>query len=185
MNANHDYLSPAAVNPAVRIGVLVSEAHSLAFSCRGFFVRSTRQVLWAGRVGRGNPRRPSDRYANLHGSAHPIGVGRAENDNRFQRTTAMRPHAVLVDAARQAVTEAHNTTHLMQSCFSDLQSMFDAIRKLDGNEYSLTSKLASVGSYLASDWSNTCDCQSETLDKLIDELREVLGLPNPKEANHG
>lgn len=97
----------------------------------------------------------------------------------------MRPHAVLVDAARQAITEAHNTTHLMQSCFSDLEAMFIAIRKLEGNEYSLISKVASVGSYLASDWGNTCDCQSEALDKLIDELREVLGLPNPKEANHG
>lgn len=90
MNANHDYLSPAAVNPAVRIGVLVSEAHSLAtFSRRGFFVRCTRQVLWAGRVGRGNPRRPSDRYANLHGLPTPIGVGVSGKRNRFLRTTAM------------------------------------------------------------------------------------------------
>lgn len=101
MNANHDYLSPAAVNPAVRIGVLVSEAHSLAtFSRRGFFVRCTRQVLWAGRVGRGNPRRPSDRYANLHGLPTPIGVGVSGKRNRFLRTTDMASKATDAPTAR-------------------------------------------------------------------------------------
>lgn len=184
MNANHDYLSPAAVNPVVRLGRLEAKAHSRAFSCRGFFVRNAWQAPMGGPSGRVQALPvPLLRSTNLLGLPTLL-VGGVRDTNRKQRSIAMRTHAVLVDAARQAVTEAHNTTHLMQSCFSDLQSMFDAIRKLDGNEYSLTSKLASVGSYLASDLGNTCDCQSEALDKLIDELREVLGLPNPKEANH-
>lgn len=90
MRENREQNCPAAVNPAVRLGSLVSEAHSLAtFSCRGFFVRSTRQVLWAGRVGGREPCRPSDRSANLHGSAHPLGRGQAGFSNRFPRTTAM------------------------------------------------------------------------------------------------
>lgn len=88
MSENREQNCAAAVNPAVGIGVPDSEAHSLA-SCRGFFVRCTRQVLWAGRVGRGNPRRPSDRYANLHGLPTPIGVGVSRKRNRFQRTTDM------------------------------------------------------------------------------------------------
>lgn len=184
MNANRDYLSPCLQKTGNGLGRSVMLAHSRALSCRGFFVRvrqcSYGRAEWEGAI----PAGANYRSSNPFGSAHPFGRGLAENLTASWRI-AMRPHAVLVDAARQAVTEAHNTTHLMQSCFSDLQSMFDAIRKLDGNEYSLTSKLASVGSYLASDWSNTCDCQSETLDKLIDDLREVLGLPNPKEANHG
>lgn len=89
MSKNREQNCAAAVNPAVRLGRLVTEAHSLALSCRGFFVRSTRCVIWAGRVGQRKLCRPSVRSTNLHGSAHPLGRGLAGFSNRLLRTTAM------------------------------------------------------------------------------------------------
>lgn len=99
MSKNREQNCAAAVNPAVGIGVPDYEAHSLA-SCRGFFVRSTRQVLRAGRVERGNPRRPSYRYANLHGLPTSIGVGVGGDGNRFTRTTDMATKATDAPTAR-------------------------------------------------------------------------------------
>lgn len=117
MNMNRAQDSTAAVNPAVGIGVPVSEAHSLAFSCRGFFVRSARQVLWAGRVGRGNPRRPSDRYANLHGLPTLIGVGVSGKRNRFQRTTTMCTQATPApDTGNPLFHTAYDLANLIGDC---------------------------------------------------------------------
>ena len=81
----------------VGIGVPKNEARSLAPWCRGFFARSTRQVLWAGRVGRGNPRRFSFRYANLHGLPTPIGVGAGGMTFRLTRTSHMSIFPSAVD----------------------------------------------------------------------------------------
>jgi hypothetical protein len=54
-----------------------------------FFFRPLNMIypLWVARVGGRNPCRSLFRYANLHVSAHPIGVGRAEKLKPLTRRT--------------------------------------------------------------------------------------------------
>lgn len=86
---SRDYAFHTSANSEAGIGVSEAKADNRR---RAVFLRPQydRHPLWVARVGSRKTRRSFARYANPHESAHPIGVGEADNLNRLQRSHTMR-----------------------------------------------------------------------------------------------
>src|SRR5687768_17454652 len=107
--SGRDYASLTAGIPVVEIGVSVQRRTTA--SARFFYVRRMAcpfygRVVWGASGLAGS----FVRYANLHDSAHPIGVGEAENITRLQRSMIMsKSDSASAPNKSLSLTEAINT----------------------------------------------------------------------------
>lgn len=69
-----------------------------------------------------------------------------------------------VQLARNAFIDGFNFSSLVREHFLQLGALFDAIKKIDGNEHSSAAQLCELGRYLCDDWADAADLSRESLD---------------------